>query len=150
PILTLIFLLISTLTFSQNYKLGEFEDSEISLTEVSYEPGAPAVLLVSQGNSGFISGYLETSHLVSFKILSEGGKEYADVRIRYYVGDQGTEDILAVKAQTTNFVNGEAESVKVSKEGIFEVDLDDGYKELRISFPNVQVGSIIEYQYKKT
>ncbi len=149
-LLTFIFLLLSTHTFSQTYKLGEFEDSEISLTEVSYEPDAPAVILVSQGNSRFLSGMLETSHFVRLKVLAEAGKEYADIRIRYYAGDQNMEDILAVKAQTTNFVNGKAESVKVSKDGVFDVDLDDGYKELRISFPNVQVGSIIEYQYKKT
>ncbi|PZX58031.1 DUF3857 domain-containing protein [Algoriphagus chordae] len=149
-LLTFIFLFVSTLTFSQTHKLGDFEDSEISLKEVSYEPDAPAVILVSQGYSRFLSGYLETSHFVRLKILSEAGKENADVRIRYYAGDQKVEDILAVKAQTTNFENGKAESIKVSKEGIFEVDLDDGYKELRISFPNVQVGSIIEYQYKKT
>ncbi|TXE14675.1 DUF3857 domain-containing protein [Algoriphagus aquimarinus] len=148
--LTLIFLLLSTLTFSQSYKLGEFEDSEISLAEVSYEPDAPAVILVSQGNSRFISGFLETNHFVRLKILSEAGKSHADIRIRYYAGDNNTESINGVKAQTTNFVNGKAETVKVSKDGIFDVELDGGYKEMRISFPNVQVGSIIEYQYRKT
>ena len=149
PVLTFIFLLFSTLSFSQTHKLGEFNENEISMTEVAYEPDAPAVILVSQGHSRFASGFLETNHFVRIKILSEAGKEYADVRIRYYAGDKNTENISGVKAQTTNFVNGKEESVKVSKDGIFNVDLGDGYKEIRISFPNVQVGSIIEYQYKK-
>jgi len=105
-LLTFIFLLLSTLTFSQTYKLGEFDENEISFTEVSYEPDAPAVILASQGNSRFLSGMLETSHFVRLKVLEEAGKEYADIRIRYYAGDQNMEDIHAVKAQTTNFVNG--------------------------------------------
>ncbi|SFA80203.1 DUF3857 domain-containing protein [Algoriphagus aquimarinus] len=148
--LTLFFLLLTTLTFSQSYKLGEFDDNEISLSEVAYETDAPAVILVSEGNSRFLSGFLETTYFVRLKILSEAGKEYADIRIRYYAGDNNTESVNGVKAQTTNFVNGKPETVKVSKDGIFNVDLDDGYKEMRISFPNVQVGSIIEYQYRKT
>ncbi|MFC5626827.1 DUF3857 domain-containing protein [Algoriphagus winogradskyi] len=148
-LLTLILILISRITFSQIAKLGEFSDSEISLTEVAFEPDASAVILVSYGNSKFLPGLLETTYFIRMKVLSEAGKANADIRIRYYAGDQRMEDISGVKAQTTNFANGNAETVKVSKDGIFEVDLDGGYKELRISFPNVQVGSIIEYQYKK-
>ena len=148
-LLILILILISRITFSQTPKLGEFSDSEIFLTEVAYEPDASAVILVSHGNSIFLSGLLETTYFVRLKVLSEAGKENADIRIRYYLGDQKLENISGVKAQTTNFENGKAETVKVSKDGIFEVDLDDGYKEIRISFPNVKVGSIIEYQYRK-
>ena len=149
-LLTFIVLLIGTQAFSQSAKLGEFSFDEISLTEVAYEPDASAVILVSNGDSRFINGLFETTFFVRLKVLSEPGKENADIRIRYYVGDQNMEDILGIKAQTTTFVNGKAETVKVSKDGIFDVELDGGYKEMRISFPNVQVGSIIEYQYKKS
>ncbi|MDR7128545.1 hypothetical protein J2X69_000877 [Algoriphagus sp. 4150] len=149
-ILTFTFLLFTPFVFSQSNKLGQFEENEISMSEVPYEPDAPAVILVSQGNSRFLSGLLETTYFVRLKILSEAGKEFADVRVRYYKGDDNIENINGIKAQTTNFINGKAETTKVSKEGIFDVDINNGYKEMRISFPNVQVGSIIEYQYKKT
>ena len=148
-LLTLVCLLVSSLAFSQSYKMGEFDESDIGLSEVPYEKDAPAVILVSQGDSKFFSGILETTYYVRLKVLADAGKEYADIRVRYYVGDKGTENISAIKAQTTNFENGKGETIKVSKDGIFDVDLNDGYREMRISFPNVQVGSIIEYQYKK-
>lgn len=150
PLLVLVFLLFTTLTFSQTAKLGEFTENEISMTEVAYEPDASAVVLVSNGDSRFLPGLYETTFFVRLKVLSEAGKENADIRIRYYVGEDKMEGITGVKAQTTNFVNGKAETVKVSKDAIFDVELDGGYKEMRISFPNVQVGSIIEYQYKKS
>ena len=148
-LLSLILILFSGIGYSQTPKMGEFSATEISMTEVAYEPDASAVLLVHHGNSQFLSGLIETTYFVRLKVLSEAGKDNADIRIRFYVGDQRMEAVSGVKAQTTNFENGKEESVKVSKDGIFEVDLDDGYKEVRISFPNVQVGSIIEYQYKK-
>lgn len=143
-------LIISTSSFSQSNKLGDFEEIDISLSEVSYEPDASAAILVSQGTSKFYGDIFETTHFVRLKVLTEAGKEHADVRIPYYSGNNNIENINGVKAQTTNFVNGKAETVKVSKDAIFNVDIDGGYKELRITFPNVQVGSIIEYQYQKT
>jgi len=149
-LLILAFLLVHHFSFSQSYKVGQFEDNEITLSEVPYEQDAPAVVLLSEGNSRFFSGLLETTHFVRLKVLTEAGKEYADIRVRYYRGDNNTEDINGVKAQTTNFTNGKEETTKVSKDAIFDVDMGDGYREMRITFPNVQVGSIIEYQYKKT
>ncbi|WBL42673.1 DUF3857 domain-containing protein [Algoriphagus halophytocola] len=148
-VLTFALTFLSLASFSQTLKFGKFEESELSLSEVPFEPDAPAVILATQGSSKFGSGLLETSNFVRIKILAEAGKEYADVRVRYYSGDSNTESINRVKAQTTNFVDGKEEVTKVSGDGIFTVDLADGYKEMRITFPNVQVGSIIEYQYSK-
>lgn len=149
-ILTLLTFCFCGFSYSQTAKLGKFEQEEIELTEVAFEKDAPAVVLLSQGESRFIGGFLETTHFVRMKILSDAGKEYADVRLRFYVGDDRTEDITGVKAQSTNFSNGNMETIKVEKDGIFEVELDNGYREMRISFPNVQVGSILEYTYKKS
>jgi len=55
-----------------------------------------------------------------------------------------------VKALITNFEGGQAQTIKVEKDQIFEVEVANGWKEVRITFPNVKVGSIIEYTYKKT
>ena len=148
-LLIIAFIFLSVTGHSQTIKFGKFEENEISLSQVPFEPDAPAVILATQGSSKFGSGILETSKFVRIKILAEAGKEYADVRVRYYSGDSNTESINRVKAQTTNFVDGKPETIKVSDDGIFTVDLADGYKELRITFPNVQVGSIIEYQFSK-
>lgn len=146
-----IFLFFSIGTaFSQKAKMGEFTDEEIALKEVNFEKDAPAVVLLEQGQSKFFGGLLETSYFFRVKILTEAGKEKGDIRIPYYVGDDRMETITGIKATVTNFSNGKAQEEKVGKENIFEVELGEGWKEYRITFPNVQVGSIIEYTYKKS
>ncbi|MDF2156540.1 DUF3857 domain-containing protein [Algoriphagus sp. CAU 1675] len=135
---------------AQTLKMGQFNQNEIDYKEVSYEPEAGAVILAELGDSKFFGDIFETTYFVRLKILSETGKGYGDISIRFYVGDDATEEISGIKAQTTNFSNGKPETIKVEKNNIFLVDLDGGYKEYRITFPNVQVGSILEYSYKKT
>lgn len=129
--------------------MGELRQSEIDLKEVAYEPGAGAVYLVASGDSRIPNGILETQYFYRVKILTEAGKEHADVRIRYYSGSNNVENLTGVKAQITNFEGGKPVVTKLDKSNFFEVDLGEGRKELRISFPNVQVGSILEYYYKK-
>jgi hypothetical protein len=135
---------------AQKVKMGEFTSEEIALTEVSFEPDAPAVVHWEEGDSKFLSGLIETSYLFRKKILKESGKSEADVRISYYVGESRTEEISGIKAQITNFENGEPSTFKLEKENFYDVDLGNGWKEVRISFPNAQVGSIIEYSFRKT
>lgn len=135
---------------AQKVKMGEFSPEEIALTEVSFEPDAAAVVLWEEGSSKFLSGMLETTYLFRKKILKESGKAEADVRIPFFVGDSRIEEVSGVKAQITNFENQESTTVKLGDENFFEVDLGDGWKEIRISFPNVQVGSIIEYSFRKS
>lgn len=149
----ILFLAVSCLpilTLAQSVKFGQYTNEEIELTKVDYEPDAAAVVLYESGDAKFVSSLLETTYLFRVKILTEAGKEHADVRIRYYVGDDRTENVFGEKAQITNFTNGAAVTTKVEKDNFYNVDLGDGYREFRISFPNAQVGSILEYSYKKS
>lgn len=134
--------------YAQSIKMGEINETEIALTEVPYEPGASAVILASSGDSRFYGGMLETSYFYRIKILTEAGKEYADIRLRYYRGESGTENLSGVKAQLVNVVDGKLLETKIGKEHIYDVEIGDGYWETRISFPDAQVGSILEYSYK--
>lgn len=142
-------MLMPLVLFGQTPKMGEINQNEIDLTAVSYEPGAAAVYLVAFGESRFFSNVLETNYFYRMKILTEAGKENADIRIRYYAGSTNVETVSSVKAEITNFENGRPVVTKLGKDNFFQVDLGEGYKEYRISFPNAQVGSILEFSYKK-
>lgn len=137
------------LASAQTAKMGEINQNEIDLTAVPYESGAGAVYLVASGDSRIFNGTLETQYFYRIKILTEAGKENADVRIRYYAGTNNVENISGIKAQITNYEGGVPVVTKLDKSNFFDIDLGDGSKELRITFPNAQVGSILEYYYKK-
>jgi hypothetical protein len=142
--------LLPFISLAQAVKFGRYTKEEIDLTKVDYESDASAVVLYESGDAQFVSGMLETTYLFRVKILTEAGKEYADVRVRYYVGDERTENVFGEKAQITNFTNGIEVTTKVEKDNFYDVDLGGGYREFRISFPNALVGSILEYSYKKS
>lgn len=142
-------LLMPILVLAQIPKMGDITPAEIELKEVSYEPGASAVYLVASGESRFFSNILETNYFYKMKILTEAGKENADIRIGYFAGSTNVEMVSSVKAQITTYENGTPVVTKLGKENIFQVDLGNGNKEYRISFPNAQVGSILEFSYKK-
>ena len=148
-ILFLTFLAGPAVLFAQSIKMGEINENELALTEVPYESGASAVILASSGDSRFFGEMLETTYFYRIKILTEAGKEYADVKIRYFRGESSVENISGVKAQLVNVVNGRLTETKIGKEHIHDVEIGDGVWELRISFPDAQVGSILEYSYKK-
>lgn len=148
-ILALALLLGPGFLFAQSTKMGDINESELAFTEVPYEPGASAVILASSGDSRFFGEILETNFFYRIKILTEAGKEHADVKIRYFRGDNSTENISGIKAQLINVVNGKMVVSKIDKEQIHDVEIGDGVWEVRISFPNAQVGSILEYSYKK-
>jgi hypothetical protein len=142
--------LISFSSLSQTPKFGKANTNEINLASVPFEPEASAVFLLKHGESKFFGSVFETSHFGRLKILAEEGKSYADLRIRYYSGEKRSEEISGVKAQTINYIDGKAMVTEVPKESIFDVGLDNGYREMRITFPSAQVGSILEYSYKET
>lgn len=142
--------LLSFCSFGQIPKFGKVNPNEINLTSVPFQPDATAVFLLKHGESKFFGSVFETSHFGRMKILAEEGKNYADLRIRYYSGEKRIEEISGVKAQTINYLDGKAVVTEVPKESIFDIGLDNGYREMRITFPMVQVGSILEYSYKET
>jgi hypothetical protein len=130
-------------------KFGQLTSEDLELTQVEYESDANAVVLYESGDSRFSGSMLETTYHIRIKILNEAGKDYGDVRIKYYVGDNRTESIFGEKAQITTIVEGQQVTSKLGKESFFDVDLGEGYREFRISFPNAQIGSILDYTYKK-
>ncbi|MBN7809591.1 DUF3857 and transglutaminase domain-containing protein [Algoriphagus sp. H41] len=149
PLFLALAMLLPFLSHAQSTKMGEISQEEFDLAEISYEPGAAAAYLVSFGDSRIYNGTLETQYFHRIKILSEAGKEQADIRIRYYAGTNNVENISGMKAQITHLEGGKPVVTKLGKDDFFDVDLGDGVKEFRISFPNAQVGSILEYTYKK-
>ena len=150
--LLLIFTLlnISTVAFTQrSFKFGKYDKEEFDLMACEFEKDADEIILFHTGTSNFINGHLYTDYHLRKKILKEDSKEMANIAIRYYPGNDGIENIKNIKAQLVNFNNGKEEVFKLGKNEIFEVDLPNGYKEIRMVFPQVKEGSIIEYSYEK-
>lgn len=144
----LLFFLQGFDNFSQDLKYGKYEPFEVSLESVSFEPEADAVVLQEKSMNLFYGSALHSNIHRRIKILKESGKEKGDIILRYFKGEDDLQKIIKLKAQTVNFENGNEIVTKLSKEDFFEVDAGNGWMEVRFTFPNLKISSIIEYEYQ--
>ncbi|EKB49492.1 DUF3857 domain-containing protein [Cecembia lonarensis] len=143
-------LLFPSFANTQVMKFGKYSQEEINLKKIDFEPDANAVVLEEISRNQFMGTVQHTDVHRRVKVLKEPGKNQGNVSIRYYFGKAGIQDVSKLNAQTVNFVNGEEQVIKLSKADFFQVELDNGWREVRFTFPSVEVGSILEYSYHKT
>src|SRR5690606_38443234 len=146
--LLLITLFLSVTLLSQlnpKTKWGDVSQAEIDYKEVAFEKDAPAVVLFEEGKS-VISGSVQTRIFRRIKILNEQGIEAANQELLYY-NFRGKESFGSFKAQTINIENGKPVTYAVDRNSIFDVTVNEYYNARKFTFPNVKVGSIIEFEY---
>jgi hypothetical protein len=134
-------------------KFGKLNESEITLTEYqNYD----AVVLCDYGTYSFNAQlgplYFYYSRHLRIKILTEEGLKYAQQAIRYYDLKKAeyfkNNRVYELRAQTLN-VNSSNKIVKskVKPKHYSEQEVDADFNNvLQINFPDVKVGSIIEYK----
>ncbi len=146
---TVLLLLLPFCLQAQVSKWGKISQEEAEITTVSFEEEADAVVLFHTGKLYFVYG--KSGHKIEYrkriKILSEEGLDVANQAIYFYHHDN-FERISRIKAQTIN-VEGpdEKEIIKVENSEIFKAEINDKYSAYKFTFPDVKVGSIIEYTY---
>ena len=117
---------------------------ELKMTGVPEAPGAPAVILYRQvDREDKLFGSKEHVY-VRIKVLTEDGRKYADVEIPSL---QGRYDISSVRGRTVHIdgtvipFNGKVYDRTILKSKGFS------YLAKMLVMPDVQVGSVIEYEY---
>jgi len=147
-LLSLIFLFVTVLNaqLNPNTKWGKVSQEEIDYKQVTFEKEAPAVVLYEEGKTT-ISGAFRNSVYRRIKILDEKGIEFANQELPYY-SFKNLEQFGNIKAQTINIENGKPVIHPVDKKDIFDVTVNEYYNSKKFTFPNVKVGSIIEFEYE--
>ena len=135
----------STLLHGQATQFAAPTPEELSMTAQPQAPNAPAVYLFREQTTE------DTLHMFSFyervKVLTEGGKDKANVELPFLAGEGGY-TIDNISARTIHAdgtiipFTGKPYEKLVVKAG--------GYKYMAKVFtlPSVEVGSILEYRYK--
>jgi virulence-associated protein VapD len=149
PVLFLLTFSIGYKVGAQEMKFGKYSQAELELTKVDFEPEAGSVVLEERSSNQFMGTIQHSTIHRRIKILKESAKDVANIRISFYAGE-GIQNISKLNAQTINIENGIEKITKLGKDDFFEVDLEDNFKEVRFTFKDVKVGSIIEYSYLKT
>lgn len=150
-IFTLLLLITSCLTFSQDFKFGRVSIEEVQEKQHSLEPEANAAILYRSVNT-YYEYNRNTFTLVTdvherVKIYNKDGFDYANKEVSSYKNGSTKEVVTGIKGYTYNIANGKLEKEKLKKNGIFEEDVSKYSNKTKFTMPNVTEGSIIEYQY---
>ncbi len=133
---------------------GKVDKADLEMKDCDFDKGAVAVKLIDWGNTYYDRGTVGVSAFKTvfekrsrIKILKEKGLSEADVKIPYYTHNN-EEKILRLSAYTYNIdALGNIQTTEVKKSSIYPKKIDTDYSEMIIAFPEVKVGSIIEYRY---
>lgn len=137
------------------YKFGKVSPKDFAESNHPADTSAVAVFLYKTGNTSYTyennTFYTHSTYSARIKILKEEGKRYADVVIPYYIFGRSDvvirERVEKLKAASYNMADGKVEKTDLDKSYAFDEKVSEGLQLLKFSIPNVQVGSIIEYEY---
>jgi hypothetical protein len=120
---------------------------ELSMTTQAEVPGAPAVYLYKEevtddDNHNF-------AIYVRLKVLTERGKEYANVELPYEAGGSVDMNISEIAGRTIHPDGSIIPFTGKPYQKLIEKGNDTKVMSKVFSLPDVEVGSIIEYRYKR-
>jgi hypothetical protein len=130
---------------------GKVEKASLQIKECDFDKKAGAMVLFDIGVMKYTYGSgLELERRVRIKILTKEGADQADIRIPYR-SIWNEEDITGLEAKTYNLDEaGNIKETEVEKKEIYEKKINKRYSEKIFTFPEVKIGSIVEYKYKYT
>ena len=127
---------------------GELSQEEMKMDQYSKDTSAAAVVLSDYGSiTLFVDsddgvGYVFRRHK-RIKVFSKSGLNYANVSIPYYQKGNVQDKVFNIRAQS--FSKGK--KTELLRDEIYDNNINNEWKSVDFSIPNVEEGSIIEYQY---
>ena len=126
--------------FSQKppIKFGKIDKSDLEMQYYEIDSSASAVILCDYGR--FNGTTLEFTRLLRIKILKKEGLSWAD---RIFPTMSKSE----IRGITYNLEDGEIVKEKLKVSSIFEERVTDDYYRMRVTMPNVKVGSVFDIEF---
>ncbi|KAA5826315.1 DUF3857 domain-containing protein [Algibacter amylolyticus] len=149
----LSFLLISGTTFSQDFKFGKVSKEELQEQVNPLDSAANATYLYKNRHTFFQysqgEGFQQITEVHErIKIYNQEGFEYATKQIRLHVNGGSKEKISGLKGYTYNLISGKVEDFKLTKDGIFDSELNKYVNQIKFTMPKITPGTVIEYKYR--
>jgi hypothetical protein len=154
-ILVLLILLLHSSINAQKFEIGKISKYELEEKYHPIDSTANAAVLFKKARTHFYytekKGFqCETTFEIRLKIYKKEGLSWANYSIPYYVGWSDIDDdiIFFSDVVTYNLENNKIEKTKLSGKGLFKERINEYWMKKTITFPNVKVGSVIEFKYK--
>jgi hypothetical protein len=133
---------------TEKFKFGKVPESDLLMNSYEADPQAEAVILADVGNLHVSSNnfglYYTFSRKTRIKVLKESGKSHANVSVFLYKGEK-PDRINKIKGVV---IDQEGNEYDLNKKDIFEEDINEYWRKVSFSLPNVQVGSVLDFTYE--
>jgi len=134
---------------------GKLNKADIEMTDCEFDKGAAAYKLLEIGNMFYDRGTAGMTIFktvydkrIRIKILKDKGISYANIEIPFY-SHNNFEKLSKIDACTYNLDgSGKVKVTDVGKSSVYIKKINRQVSKLIIAFPEVKVGSVIEYRYR--
>lgn len=150
----MFFVLLNQISlYAQDYKFGKISKKELEENFYPKDSGAAAVYLYKKRTTYMRLKLLEINCYTDvherIKIYNKEGLDEASRLINYYNVNSGNEEsVSAIRGATYYLENDQIKSIKLSKKNIFKDKLNNYTNSIKIAFPKVKAGAIIEIKYR--
>jgi hypothetical protein len=135
-------------------KYGDIPMTDIKMTVYDQDTTAAAVVLFDYGQSYVTvnagTPMINIERHTRIKILKKEGLDWANGSILTYHEGTEEEKVIGLKATSYNMEGGKVLETKMGKDNIFKEKFNKSWNKQKFTIPNVKVGSVIEYTYKKS
>jgi transglutaminase-like putative cysteine protease len=134
-------------------QFGVLTEVDKYLKSIESEPDAAAIVLFDIGESYFHDsddgGFeIRFTRMRRVKVLSRVGYQEATVSIPFYFESPTKKEVVrSIEAHTYNVKDGFAYKQTLDPGSVFEEQVSKFWRVKKFTFPDVQVGAIIEYRY---
>jgi hypothetical protein len=136
---TIILFVLCSFSYAQDF--GDVSEEELTMTLCTEEPDADVVILFDKCIMKITRDFdLIADFHTRIKILTEKGKEYANVKLSYW-NDDKINDLDAV------CYSPDGEEYELDSDNIF-VEKGEKFTTISFAIPGVEIGSVIEYEYR--
>ena len=149
----LLLFFITLNLFAQDFKFGKISKEELGQKEYTQDPSAVAAVLFREVtiNYDYVKGegfFVQTNIHERIKIYNTDGFKFGTISESLYQSGNTTELLNGIKAFTYNLKDGKIVETKLDKNDIFTEEVNKYRLRKKFTMPNLQEGSVIEYQYK--
>ena len=152
-ILLLFFVCFSIAQEIPKVRYGKPTDEELMMKVYDQDSTANAVILYDEGRSYLQYDVtkerfmLEFNRFVRIKILKQTGTEWGNFRISFYSHGNTQEKVLGIDGVTINMEGNKSVKSELKKESIFNERETKYWECIKLSMPQVKIGSVIDLKY---
>ncbi|HEA28511.1 MAG TPA: DUF3857 domain-containing protein [Leeuwenhoekiella sp.] len=145
-------LLIVTTAKAQEFKLGKIDRNDFEKAATVTDSTASAIVLKRYRETYFkyegAKGWMIVTKVQErIKILKKEGTAYGTHKVGAYKRDEDEEYVTKIDGYSYTLENDHLREERLGKKAIFEQQESEHWDSYSWTLPNVQVGSIIEWEY---